>query len=122
MFFGLIPKHIIFLCYNDTSDWVQRHKAVEEIAHLGTARKGALDALNPYVSSFVSFVTRLTKLPHPGVIMEALRMLLRVTEHYSNLHIRTDLLGVMAAIVEKLGHDNVEVRLMTHRALRNIDC
>ena len=20
-FFGLVPKHIIYLCYNDTSDW-----------------------------------------------------------------------------------------------------
>ena len=46
---------------------------------------------------------------------------MRVCENYTNLNIRTDLLGVMAQIVEKLGSENVEVRLMTHRALRNID-
>ena len=72
---------------------------MQEIAHLATARKPALDALSPYVSSFVTFCTRLAKLPHPGVALEALRMLVRVADAYPKLHVRTDVLSVMASVL-----------------------
>ena len=48
-------------------------------------------------------------------------MVVRITERFSDLQIKADLLALMRTLIEKFNLESDPLRLLAHRALRAVD-